>query len=286
MRQCPASPCNFIQTSFFTEDSRIIRCWLGVPGICPGGVWQCTVKITTKQCMGRYIHKPGRIMVPDPACSQLAIGRPMSFWQPALPGAWPIFLPPGCCLFAYYSQILLLSLTRLQNQSCYLQLPMLKPRPAKTTGCYWINGYRNSTTNGSNQINHSTIFRYYWCAIRQTRDKSKEEVTTFLARETDAPAPLLGVHRPLPLGRQVVNSRRKIQLVTLLGLWVTARHPQLNPASNFALGAIHIPFQLFPAKPGLEILVASSLFGPMASGKAICDLSIQSSILGKRVGQT
>ena len=79
--------------------------------------------------MARCIHKPGRFTVPDPACSQLAIGRPMPPWQPSLPGAWPIFLPPRCCLFACYSQTLLLSLIRLQSESCYLQLPMPKPRP-------------------------------------------------------------------------------------------------------------------------------------------------------------
>ena len=141
---CKMSKCNFqtvqcasvphlwavlCRASFFSSNAHITCCLLGIPGICLVVCGYVPWQQSTRTWMARCIHKPGRLTVPDPACSQLAIGRPMPPWQPSLPGAWPIFLPPGCCLFACYSQTLLLSLIRLQSQSCYLQLPMLKPRP-------------------------------------------------------------------------------------------------------------------------------------------------------------
>ena len=130
MRQCPASMGSFVPRKFFSSNAHITCCLLGIPGICQVVCGYVPWQQSTRTSMARCIHKPGQFTVPDPACSQLPIGRPMPSWQPSLPGAWPIFLPPGCCLFACYSQTRLRSLIRLQSQSCYLQLPMLKPRPA------------------------------------------------------------------------------------------------------------------------------------------------------------
>ena len=144
--------------AFFSANAHITCCLLGIPGICLvvcGYVpWQQSTRTWTARC----IHKPGRFTVPDPACSQLAIGRPMPSWQPSLPGAWPIFLPPGCCLFARYSQTLLLSLIRLQSQSCYLQLPMLKPRPATPQDAWTL------ASQSSSQKKNST-FLFSWKMI-------------------------------------------------------------------------------------------------------------------------
>ena len=178
--QCASVPhlwAVLCRASFFSSNAHITCCLLGIPGICLVVCGYVPWQQSTRTWMARCIHKPGRFTVPDPACSQLAIGRPMPPWQPSLPGAWPIFLPPRCCLFACYSQTLLLSLIRLQSESCYLQLPMPKPRPATPQDA------RTLASQPSSQKKRILHFYFLgkwfitkWCVKNQRHQKKKKKL--------------------------------------------------------------------------------------------------------------
>ena len=177
MRQCPASMGSFVPRKLFSSNAHITCCLLGIPGICLVVCGYVPWQQSTRTSMARCIHKPGRFTVPGGACSQLAIGRPMPSWQPSLPGDWPIFLPPGCCLFACYSQTLLLSLIRLQSQSCYLQLPMLKPRPATPQDAWTL---ASQSSSQKKRILHFYFlgkwFITKWCVENQRHQKKKKKL--------------------------------------------------------------------------------------------------------------